>query len=128
VPYRIVEFDGLSLDPSTGPSSLNDPGTCWRVAPRGGQAQASIIVELSDPTDRISAVAVVQAAGCGDPSVEYTIDQRVPDRTDWIRAARCSPVENASWSTCYLDLGGPRQLRISIPGPRPAGLSAVMLR
>lgn len=128
VPYRIVEFDGLSLEPSTGPSSLNDPGTCWRVAPRGGRAQASIIIELSDPTDRISAVAVVQIAGCGDPSVEYTIDQRVPNRTDWIRAARCSTVEDASRSTCYLDLGGPRQLRISIPGPRPAGLSAVTLR
>lgn len=131
VPYNIVEFKGISVDPTIGPTSLYDPQKCWTIAPQGGQKSVSITIELSDPHDRIAGITLLQGLNCGNPPQQFFVDQRVSETADWNRAATCSTlsgkIKNDS-SACMIDLRGPRQLRISFIDRRPINILNLILR
>lgn len=128
IPFQIVAFDALSLNPSTGPTSLHDKEKCWNIMPRGGQQSITITIELSDPKDRVSRIILTQKKGCGDAPLKFYIDQRVPGLTSWSRVGSCeTTTQDRNNSTCRLDLSGPRQLRISINNLKSTGLSCLYL-
>lgn len=125
LPYAVLAFDGISLD-GGGPGAAWAAGRCWRVAPEGGRRQVSVTLAPSDPSLRISRIAVVRAPGCAEAGVAVTVEQRRRDGAAWSRVSDCRIVA-AAGDGCRIDLRGERQYRIRIDADGPIALSAPVL-
>ena len=128
VGFAILAFDANPLQEGLGPSSLKDPNSCWRIGRQGEHRSMSVTLEVNEFKKKIRGIAVVQKKGCGESPIRFFVDQRVSSSTSWSRAVTCKTVKSIeSNSNCYLDLRGPRQLRISFYDQSEIGINAIQV-
>jgi hypothetical protein len=130
VPYSVINFSGISLNPSISPLSLGDENTCWELSPVGGQGTVSIVIELSDKHDKISEIILKNINKCGLDKQIYFVDQRVDESDDWERVVTCETIsdKNIPNNKCNMDLSGPRQIRLTIATKTKVGFSGLIIK
>ncbi|MCF3936401.1 hypothetical protein L1787_23695 [Acuticoccus sp. M5D2P5] len=128
VAFQVAGFDGMVLAPVVGPSSLDDPDTCWRLAPRGGERSVSLYLAL-EAGNAARDLTVEQAPGCGEAPLPFVVEQRARPSDNWSVHRDCETVATLpEQAGCALDLRGPRQIRVRISGRSVIGLSRLRLR
>nr|WP_321467677.1 hypothetical protein [uncultured Desulfobulbus sp.] len=130
IPYKILNFSGILLNPAINPYSLNNNSSCLEIAPAGGKKTVSITIELEDNNEKISEIILKNQNNCGKDYQKYSIDQRISDSSDWDRVVTCESISDKFKPSkkCNMDLNGPRQLRITCVTNSKVGFSELKIQ
>lgn len=128
VPYSVLGFEGIALEANVSLSDLQFGSSCWRVAPHGGKASISVLIELADPHDRISGLGLVAGKDCQPEILDFQVHARTAMAASWSYIRPCRTAMRTDEDRCDLDLAGPRQIRVTLPVRGPLGVLELRLR
>lgn len=112
IPFRIVDLDGILFGESSNASRLQQPDSCWKLAPKGGHRSVRLTLEPNAEVP-ISGLLFFHAPNCLEEKMKIGIDVSHNDGQSWVRMTDCVIEGNSSRTACPFRLRTAAAIRVT---------------